>query len=366
MFFNCSFLDKNFEIVEEGNLVIDERCGKILECNESYAGNSESTDLKNFIVMPSLINAHTHIGDSFAKDAVQNLNVKECCGKNGTKWKFYKEAAQQEILDAMNNSALQMLYSGISTFVDFREFGTEGVMQLKKAIKNIPIRAKILARDIKITQLDYFDEIDGLGLNLYNLKNFEIYEELIKYLKRHKKIFAVHAGEAKDEIAEAMSLRILPDMLIHFLNPTEEQIEIAQRNRITVVLCPRSNAILKCGIPDLKRLIDAKINVCLGTDNVMLNSPDLWTEMEFTYKISALYNFVEPKDILKAVTINPAKVLNLNGGIIEKGKDASLIFINKNSPNLKHSKNLITSLVNRCKGSDIGKLMVKGKFVKNL
>ena len=361
MLLNCSFLDKNFEIVEEGNLAIDERRGKISECNDGYVSDSE--DFKNFLVIPSLINAHTHIGDSFAKDAVQNLNVKECCGKNGKKWELYKNAGQREISDAMKDSCLQMLDSGISTFVDFREFGMNGVEQLKKVIKDIPLNAKILARDVQIDDMDY---VDGLGLNLYELKNFEIYEEIIKSAKRRKKIFAIHAGEAEGEIAEAMNLKILPDIIIHFLNPDEEQIKAAGRNKITIVLCPGSNAILKCGIPNLRQLADAKINVCLGTDNVMLNSPDLWTEMEFTYKISSLFDFVEPKEILKAVTINPAKALNLNSGIIDKGKVADIIFINKNSPNLKHSKNLITSLVNRCKSSDVSKVMTGGKFVKDL
>ncbi|CEG13210.1 conserved hypothetical protein [groundwater metagenome] len=359
MLFNCSFIDKNFEIIEEGNLVIEN--GKISECNEGYV--SDGRNFKNFVVMPSLINAHTHIGDSFTKDAVQNLNAKECCGKNGSKWKFYKKASQSEISDAMKDSCLQMLDSGISTFVDFREFEMNGVEQLKKVIKNIWIKAKILARDVRIDDIDY---VDGLGLNLYNLKNFETYEEGLKYIKTHKKIFALHAGEAKDEISEVFNLKILPDIIIHFLNPSEEQIKAARRNRITIVLCPRSNAILKCGIPNLRQLTDAKINVCLGTDNVMLNSPDLWAEMEFAYKISSLHDFVEPKEILKTVTINPAKALNLNAGIIDKGKVADIIFISKNSLNLKHSKNLITSLVNRCKSSDVSKVMIEGKFVKDL
>ncbi|PKP56156.1 MAG: hypothetical protein CVT88_10505, partial [Candidatus Altiarchaeales archaeon HGW-Altiarchaeales-1] len=238
MLFNCSFLDKNFEIIEEGNLVTDERRGKISEYNEGYVSDGE--DFKNFLVIPSLINAHTHIGDSFAKDAIQNLNVKECCGKNGKKWELYKNAEQREISDAIKDSCLQMFNSGISTFVDFREFGMNGVEQLKKVIKDIPLNAKILARDVQIDDMDY---VDGLGLNLYELKNFEIYEEVIKSAKRRKKIFAIHAGEAEGEIAEAMNLKILPDIIIHFLNPDEEQIKAAGRNKITIVLCPGSNAI---------------------------------------------------------------------------------------------------------------------------
>lgn len=363
MLLNCSFLNKNFEIVEEGNIEIDENCGKILECDEGYVSNGKN--FKCFLVIPSLINAHTHIGDSYAKDAVKNLNVKQCCGKEGIKWKIYKKASSKEISEGINDSALQMLNSGISTFADFREFGIKGVKQLRKAVKDIPIKTKILARDIEVEDLAY---ADGLGLNLYHLKNFEDSEEIIKEVKKRGKIFAVHAGETKGkgEISKALNLKILPDIIVHFLNPVEEEIKAVKRNKITVVLCPRSNALLKCGIPDLKEIIKAEINVCLGTDNVMLNTPDLWKEMEFTYKISSLQNFVEPKEILKTVTINPANAFNLNSGIIDKGRDADIIFINKNTLNLRHSKDLITSIVNRCSGSDANKAMIGGKFVKNL
>lgn len=358
MIINCSYVDKNFEIVEEGNLVIGEEekeKGKILECN--YGFDSNGKNFKNFLVVPCLINAHTHIGDSFAKDAIKNLNVKEACGRNGIKWKFYKEASNYEISDAIRNSALQMLSFGICGFADFREFGIEGVKILKESIKGIPIECKILARDIKIENLN---DVDGIGINIYNLNDFD--EKFFYELKRRKKIFAIHAGECLGEIKEILNFKFSPDLIIHFLNPTDEEIEIAKKKNINVCVCPRSNFLLKSGIPDIEKLNE--INVCLGTDNVMLNSLNLWREMEFLYKISSLKNFVEPKEILKLATINSAKALNLNCGVIDKNKDASLIFINKNSRNLKYSKNLITSLVNRCEREDIERVMIKGEFLK--
>lgn len=358
MLFNCSFLNKNFEIVEEGNLETDKNCGRILECNEGYA--SSAKNFKNFIVIPALINAHTHIGDSFAKDIVKNLNVKECCGNDGIKWKLYKRAKNEEILEGMKDSALQMLDSGISTFTDFREFGMNGVRQLKYALNNIPIKPKILAREIRFDDMDY---VAGLGLNLYNIDSQGSILEIIKEAKKKGKIFAIHAGETRGEIERALNLEILPDVIVHFLNPSDEEIEKVKKKNISIVLCPRSNALLKCGLPNLGQLIEAKINVCLGTDNVMLNSPDLWQEMEFVYKISSLQNFVEPKEILKAVTINAANALNLNSGIIDRGKDANLVFINKNTQNLRHSKDIMTSLINRCKGCDVSSIMIDGRFV---
>lgn len=356
MIINCSYLDKNFEIVEEGNLLISEEKGKILECNYGFV-NGEN--FKNFLAIPCLINAHTHIGDSFAKDAIKNLNVKEACGKNGLKWKLYEKANVKEIKDAIKNSALYMLSLGICCFADFREFGINGVKILKESIKEI-IECKILARDINVNDLD---EVDGIGINIYNLKDFD--EKFFYELKRKNKIFAVHAGEYLGEIEKILNFKFSPDIIVHFLNPSDEEIEIVRKRKISIVLCPRSNLLLKSGIPNIEKLIDSKINVCLGTDNVMLNSPNLWREMEFLYKISSFNGFVGPKEILKTATINPANALNLNCGVIDKNRDASLIFINKNSRNLKYSKDLIASLVNRCEKEDIGKIMIKGNIIES-
>ncbi len=58
---------------------------------------------------------------------------------------------------------------------------------------------------------------------------------------------------------------------------------------IPVVSCPRSNGSLGVGIPPIMDMIDRGINVCLGTDNVMLNSPNMFKEMEYALKVTRGY-----------------------------------------------------------------------------
>ena len=350
MIVNCSFLVReNFEFIEEGHLIIEN--GVIADIGDGFL--SEGINAEEYIVMPGLINAHTHIGDSFAKEASLGLNASEAVGKNGIKWGLYKGVNEHVLLNSMRDSARYMLNSGITTFADFREFGMDGINQLKIAINGVPIKAIILGRDLDTIDMNI---CDGLGLNLYQL------DQIPRDFKgRGDKIIAIHAGEAEGEVK--IALKHNPDIIVHFTNCTEEDIKIAADKGISVIVCPRSNVSLGVGFPPVKKLLSNGVNLAIGTDNVMINSPDMFREMEFLLKSSFLGDEIEAKEILKMATINAAKALRLNSGIIERDKAADLIFIDKNASNLRYNKNLIATIINRCQPENIRKVMVDGKFV---
>jgi cytosine/adenosine deaminase-related metal-dependent hydrolase len=237
-----------------------------------------------------------------------------------------------------------MLNSGISCFCDFREFGIFGINQLKEAVREIPVKSIILGRDLSADELN---ECDGLGLNLYN-KNIN---------KIKDKILAIHAGEAEGEVEKALKYR--PDIVIHATKATDDEIKEISEKNISVVCCPRSNLALGCGIPKIRKMLDSGINVLLGTDNVMVNSPCMWREMAFTSGVCR----IEQKTVLRMATINPATQFKLNSGIIREGRNADLIFIGKDSINLKFNRDWISVIVNRCETENVRKVMIGGRLV---
>jgi cytosine/adenosine deaminase-related metal-dependent hydrolase len=302
-----------------------------------------------------LINAHTHLGDSFAKEAVLGLGVEKAVGPKGKKWELYDKVNDKKIIKGMKDSAKYMLNSGITTFVDFREQGVKGVNLIKKSLQeeDLPIQAIILGRSLNNLEI-----CDGLGLNVHELG------QIPNEIKRREKLIAIHAGELEGEIKEA--LKFNPDMLIHCTKITREEIEEIAKKNISIVVCPRSNFVLRVGIPPVREILNAGINLCLGTDNVMINSPNLWREAEFLSKLSYLQEEkkpLKPKEILRMITVNGAKMLNLNSGVIEKEKKADLIFLDKEARNLRFNENLIATLVHRCEVENVRKVMINGKFV---
>ena len=106
-------------------------------------------------------------------------------------------------------------------------------------------------------------------------------------------------------------------------------------------------------------MFDLGVNLLLGTDNVMLNSPNLLREMEYTLKVIRGYyrEYFPPKEILKMVTVNASKALNLNVGSLEEDKLADVIIVQQ----ISHDP--ILSIINRSESKNIKGLITEGELV---
>jgi cytosine/adenosine deaminase-related metal-dependent hydrolase len=105
------------------------------------------------------------------------------------------------------------------------------------------------------------------------------------------------------------------------------------------------------GLPDVKKMLDLGITVGVGTDNVMLNSPDIFQEMQILVK--ALLH--DDRQVFKMCTLNGAKITGLDQrlGSIREGKEGRVMVLDKNSNNLWGSMNPLSSIVRRASSSDI-------------
>ena len=91
--------------------------------------------------------ASTHIGDSIGKDISLNKSVDEKIHPVfGAKSKILKHTSDENLGNFMKNTCYSMIRKGITTFVDFREGGLDGVSLLKKVTKEMSIRSIILGR----------------------------------------------------------------------------------------------------------------------------------------------------------------------------------------------------------------------------
>src|SRR5487761_968199 len=83
-------------------------------------------DGEGLLMMPGLINSHTHIGDSIAKDIGIDSDVEEKIHPvSGFKQKILKNSDKSHLTSFIKNSCVSMVKKGITSFVDFREGGIE-------------------------------------------------------------------------------------------------------------------------------------------------------------------------------------------------------------------------------------------------
>ena len=191
------------------------------------------------------------------------------------------------------------------------------------------------------------------------------------------KLLAIHAAESsfavtyskqntgKSEIERIVQF-LKPDFVIHMTKATNYDLDLISQNKIGIVICPRANSALRVGLPNIKKMLDFRCTVAIGTDNVMLNSPDFTKELDYLWKISQITNnhtdLLHPREILKMATVNGADLLNLNSGIIEVGRLADILFIDKNNIDLHPIHDVYVSLLNRLTHDCIKGIMINGKY----
>ena len=138
----------------------------------------------------------------------------------------------------------------------------------------------------------------------------------------------------------------------------------AKRTR-GIVICPRANASLAEGIPDIEIMKKSGCTIALGTDNVMINSPDMFREMDYLWKVTMAVHKkrINPKEILKMATVNGGKILKKDIGVVENGKIADCVFIEKHALDLEPMHNPHASIVHRASESTIRAVMIGGEIV---
>ena len=139
-------LGKELEYVEQGYIEVEN--GKITSAaNGDYKSSGKKLDAKGFLVIPGLVNAHTHIGDSIGKDIApgQRLDAR-VHPVFGAKKKILQKSLPEHLKAFIRNSAISMMKNGIVAFADFREDGLKGIRLLKEAVDGLPIKCVTLGR----------------------------------------------------------------------------------------------------------------------------------------------------------------------------------------------------------------------------
>ena len=357
----------NLEPVK-ANVTVDD--GIIIDISKDTK-EGKVIDVDGSIIAPSFLNGHTHIGDSIIKDEGYGLSLGEMVKPpDGVKHRALASAEDEDIIASMKSSMLDMAESGVTHFIDYREGGIKGVKLLRQASKDIPIKPIILGRDdsfygddpdlakVKSQIRKLLKIADGIAPSGFGEITDEVANLIVEECNNAGKISSIHVAESestqvesieksgKTEIGRGVDSNF--NQLVHCTNPKNDDLELIKNSNANVVVCPRANATLNVGIAPLNEMLDLGIKPVLGTDNLMLNSPDMFRELEFTLKVMSVnYNdYLNPCELLKMATTN-ACLFDFDKSCIEVGQDSQFNVI-------KHfSKNPYLSIINRSQTKNI-------------
>ena len=385
-----ALIGENLDFISNVDIQIKNDKFQKINSNIQSKSKKDTVDCEGLLLIPGFINSHTHIADSIGKDITLNSTVNQKIHPMfGIKSKILKNTSNEYLSTFMKNTCHSMIQKGITTFVDFREGGLDGAILLKKVVDDLPIRTILLGRldfhqstseikknspfpKEKIRELPSLLKIcDGIGISGANEHSTSV---LHSYSKT-KKLRAIHSSETiesvqkskritgKSETLRALSLK--PDFLIHMTHASKKDLDATSKKTRGIIICPRANSSLSEGIPDIEKMQNAGCLLGLGTDNVMINSPDMFREMDYLWKVTMgiKKKRKEPKEILKMATVNAGKILKKEIGIIQTKKIADCIFFDKHALDLEPMHNPYASIVHRASQSTIKAVMIGGKIV---
>ncbi|SHH33894.1 amidohydrolase family protein [Halobaculum gomorrense] len=324
---------RDFEAVE-GRLVVED--GTIAAVEETSVASDD-------IVCPAFVNAHTHLGDSVAKEAGRGLDLDELVAPpDGLKHRILRSTDTDEKVAAMRRSLQYMHATGTTAHVEFREGGVDGVEAIEAAVDELAIESVVLGRET----VDAMEHPFAAGFGASGARDAD-FEAERNATRRAGKLFGIHAGE-RDPLDIDAAMDLDPDHLVHMVHPEETHLDRLADAEWPVVVCPRSNLVTGVGVAPLRKLLD-RTTVALGTDNVMLNSPSMFREMAFAAKLTD----ASAVEVLRMATVNGAAVAGLDCGVLAEGRPARLLVLDGDTDNLAGVRDPVRAVVRRAGEGDV-------------
>jgi 5-methylthioadenosine/S-adenosylhomocysteine deaminase len=392
-------------ILENGSIKILKNASVLIENDKiseistelSENGVDKVIDGEGKIILPSLVNTHTHISMSLFRGLADDLELNEWL--NDYIWPMEAELDGKICYLGALLSNIEMIKSGTTTFNDMYSFMEDVVdATIESGIRGC----------LSLGMIDFGDEEKRKDeikhtLNLINyskdkdkIKVFigphspitaseELLRESRKLADKYNTKIHIHVSETKKEVDDILKeknmrpFQYLED--IEFLNEdvlaahcvwlSDAEIDIIKEHNVKVSHNPSSNMKLASGISPVSKLLDKKISLSLGTDgSASNNNLDMFEEI----KIASLLQKVDtlnPKvlnaeESFKLITINGAKALGLESeiGSIEIGKKADIILVDTLNPNLTPNTNsLISHLIYSANGSNVDTTICNGEIL---
>lgn len=350
-------------------LIEDDRIAAVgamtdLPSNRSY---DEVIDCGGALVMPGLVNAHTHTPMTLFRGQAEGVSLLGLEGWYNTIRTLELVMTSEMIPASVEIACAEMIRTGTTTFADQYFF----MDQIIPVVARSGLRAALaygivelgdpVARERELTRLDAFLEEVGehpsgrlqgwVGPHAFFVDNsLELMERERTFAEKYTTGMHIHISTTGEEDAycrkhfgmtavakmDAMGMMNQPIMAGHAITiPPEDWPLLAQRP-FTAILCASAGVRAGVGIAPAVGMRAAGINLAIGTDNVCNNNDyDLFLEMRMVAKLASLRESrpgaLKAREVLAMATAGGAKALGLGDqiGDLTPGKKADLIILDR-------------------------------------
>jgi len=389
-------------VLQDHSLVISQ--GRILdlvptrELADRYTV-TEHYDRPDHILIPGLINAHTHMAMTLFRGIADDLPLREWL--EGHIWPAEKEWVGPDFVrDGTALAIAEMLRGGTTCASDmyfYPEISARTAASMgMRAVIGMPILEietawAASAEECFSKGLEVHDAYRGHPLVTVSFAPHAPYTVSDSALKRIRTLadelelpVHMHVHETLGEINDAVAARNERPMerlrrlglasrqlvAVHMTCLNEADLAIASEGNINVVHCPESNMKLASGICPAPRLLELGINVCLGTDGAASNNDlSMFGEMKAAAMLGKVStgdpSAVPASTILEMATINGARALGLEEqtGSLEPGKWADICCVDTRKLHMQPLYDPISQIVYCAERGDVNDVWVAGRHL---
>lgn len=394
-------MDAERRIIEDGAVGV--RGGKIEfvgKRSEVRSAARQTVNAAGQVVIPGLINTHTHVPMGLFRGIADDLDLQEWL----TQYIFPAEAknVNEAFVRAGTRLGLaEFIRGGTTTYCDMYYFEDAIAEETAKAGVRGVLGETVI--DFPAPDNKTFDA--GLAYTESFIKKWQGHklitpavaphapytvseENLMKARKLSDKLSAplvIHLAEANTEtefiqqkhkglrpieFVEKIGFLNNRTIAAHVIQANESEIEILKRREVGVAHNPQSNMKLAAGIAPIPQMLKQNLRLGLGTDGAASNNDlSLWEEMDTAAKLHKIATgdpkVVSAKEVFAMATIGGARALHMEDSIgsIEVGKRADIVLVDFNGLNQTPMYNVYSHLVYATKSNDVHTVVIDGRIV---
>jgi len=380
--------------IENGYVLVED--SKITYVGKEEKPAHKVINANNCVVMPGMINTHTHIGMTLFRGYADDLPLKQWLEDHI--WPAEAKLTDEDLYIGTMLGCLEMIRSGTTAFADMYIH----VDSVARAVEESGMRAALSYGMIDLGDKSRADSelaegsrfvkkwngsAEGRITAMYgphapNTCSREFLARVKEQAVRDNARIHIHVLETEAELNQMKeqfgmcSVNMLdelgflgPDVLAaHCIWLSGGDMDILANRNVNIAHCPISNMKLASGIAPIPELLKRGANVSLGTDGCASNnSLDMFEEMKTTallHKVNSMDPTTLPaEEVLKMATINGAKALGFPVGVLRPGMLADIIIVDMHKPHLLPVHNPTSHLVYAARGSDVKTTIVNGNIL---
>jgi 5-methylthioadenosine/S-adenosylhomocysteine deaminase len=382
------------DVIERCNVLVNDR-GAIEAVTTKSVTASEVIDAEGGIVMPGIVNAHTHLAMTLFRGLADDMNLEAFLDRLMPA--EFAVLSPEAVAAGTRLAALESLRGGITSALDMYYFpesivnvGNETGMRILTGPTLLEFDGpEKLAFDARLEwSRRWLASAERFGKWLGPHSTYLLSKEQLRHIAALASdsgaSIHVHAAETRGEMNQVATrhqgrtpVQVLHDtgllpgaVLAHGVHLSDADIALVAEHGASVTHCPASNLKLASGFARVIDLMRAGANVALGTDGpASANDLDMWLAMRLAgyvqKNLSGDPAQLTAAQVVRMATLNGARALGIDDlvGSIEVGKQADLVVLDPRSPSLMPTFDAHVALAASAGRGDVRDVIADGHVV---